>query len=111
MVAAEARASGVPLIVPDRGAARDQLLRGAGFTYESGDERGLASAIRRFIELGPEAQRLRAMRYSQVRTIDEHFQHLFAHYSRLTRSAPSVGAVPRTTLPRKALLDACRAAQ
>jgi alpha-1,6-mannosyltransferase len=97
MAAAEARASGVPLIVPDRGAARDQLVSGAGLTYESGDERALASAIRSFIESGPEAQRLRATRHSEVRTIDEHFRHLFAHYSRLTRNAPIAAPVPRTT--------------
>ena len=38
MVAAEARASGLPLIVPDRGAAIDQLVR-AGVAYEAGSAR------------------------------------------------------------------------
>src|SRR5205085_2769311 len=41
MVAAEARASGIPLIVPDRGAAIDQRVAGAGATYHSGNRRSL----------------------------------------------------------------------
>ena len=64
MVAAEARASGIPLIVPDRGAATDQLVRGAGAIYRSADERSLERAIERFIDRGPELQRAAAARAS-----------------------------------------------
>lgn len=83
MVAAEARASGIPLIVPDRGAAIDQLVRGAGTVYRAGSEVSLERAIGRFIDTGPEFQHAMAMRDSHVRTMDEHFAELFARYSGL----------------------------
>jgi alpha-1,6-mannosyltransferase len=104
MVAAEARASGVPLIVPDRGAASDQLVAGAGIVYRSGNEASLERAIGRFIELGPELQRARAAHHSRVRTMDEHFEQLFERYSLLNpgertdqmpdSSSPDIPAVP-----------------
>ncbi len=80
LVAAEARASGIPLIVPDRGAALDQLVPGAGMTYNSASESSLAEAISRFIDRGPELQRAAAARSSRGRTMDEHFAELFARY-------------------------------
>lgn len=80
MVAAEARASGIPLIVPDRGAALDQLVAGAGMIYNSASEASLAEAIGRFIDRGPELQRAAAARSSRGRTMDEHFAELFARY-------------------------------
>jgi len=89
MVAVEARASGLPLIVPDRGAAIDQLVRGAGTAYAAGSERALEAAILRFVEDGPEMQRMRATHHSQVRTIDQHFQQLFARYAQLNPEAES----------------------
>lgn len=83
MVAAEARSSGIPLIVPDRGAAVDQLVRGAGAVYRSARERSLERAIERFIERGPELQRAAAVRACNVRTMDEHFAELFARYAKI----------------------------
>ena len=83
MAAAEARASGIPLIVPDRGAAADQLVRGAGAIYRSARERSLQRGIERFIDRGPELQRAAAIRSSHVRTIDEHFAELFARYEEI----------------------------
>ena len=83
LVAAEARASGVPLIVPDRGAAADQLVAGAGTTYSSASELSLTRAITRFIDRGPELQRAAAVRSSSGRTMDEHFAELFARYEAL----------------------------
>jgi alpha-1,6-mannosyltransferase len=83
LVAAEARASGIPLIVPDRGAAVDQLVEGAGTTYASGRERSLEDAIARFVNRGPELQRAAAVRASRPRTMDEHFADLFARYQAL----------------------------
>src|SRR4029077_13790693 len=62
MVAAEARASGVPLIVPDRGAAVDQFVPGAGTTYRAACEASLERAIVGFIDRGPELQRAAAVR-------------------------------------------------
>jgi alpha-1,6-mannosyltransferase len=80
LVAAEARASGVPLIVPDRGATVDQLVSGAGTVFRAGSQISLERAINRFIDRGPELQRAAAVRASHVRTMDEHFAELFARY-------------------------------
>jgi alpha-1,6-mannosyltransferase len=80
MVAAEARASGIPLIAPDRGAAVDQLVPGAGMTYRAACEISLERAIGRFINRGPELQRAAAARASRVRTMDDHFADLFERY-------------------------------
>lgn len=86
MVAAEARASGTPLIVPDRGAAVDQLAPGAGTVYRAASEISLERAIARFIRRGPELQRAVAVRSRVVRTMDEHFADLFARYEQLALS-------------------------
>jgi alpha-1,6-mannosyltransferase len=83
MVAAEARASGTPLIVPNRGAAIDQLVAGAGTVYRAASEVSLERAIGRFIRRGPELQRAAAVRSRLVRTMDEHFADLFARYETL----------------------------
>ena len=87
MVAAEARASGIPLIVPDRGATVDQLLPGAGTLFRAGSQISLERAIDRFIDRGPELQRAAASRASRVRTMDEHFFELFARYEMLVPQA------------------------
>jgi alpha-1,6-mannosyltransferase len=95
MVAAEARASGIPLIVPDRGAAIDQLVPGAGKTYRAANQISLERAIGRFIDRGPELQRAVAVRSCRVRTMDEHFADLFARYQTLV---PQHAVAPATRL-------------
>jgi len=114
LVAAEARASGVPLIVPDGGAAVDQLVEGAGTTFTAGRERSLEHAIERFIARGPELQRAAAVRASRPRTMDEHFADLFARYQGIAPErvlqpaarviagsvAPQLDAVPGVALAR-----------
>jgi alpha-1,6-mannosyltransferase len=114
LVAAEARASGVPMIVPDRGAALDLLAPHAGTTYRAGNEAALARAIARFIDCGVELQRAAAVRSSQVRTIDQHFAELFARYAVLAsmpcpasialrdESFGSAGPLPALALARSA---------
>jgi alpha-1,6-mannosyltransferase len=77
MVAAEAAASGLPLIVPDRGGAADHALRTGGLRYRSGDPTDAARAIRQFVLCGS------TPRSSEVRTMFDHFQALFVHYARL----------------------------
>jgi len=102
LVAAEARASGIPLVVPDRGAAVDQLIEGAGTTYAAGREASLERAIERFINRGPELQRAAAVRASRPRTMDEHFADLFASYEALTPEPalqPAALAVGGSPLP------------
>jgi len=95
LVAAEARASGVPLIIPDRGAAVDQLVEGAGTTFTAGREQSLEQAIARFINRGPELQHAAAVRASRPRTMDEHFVDLFARYEAL---APDAAVKPAAAL-------------
>jgi len=116
LVAAEARASGIPLIVPDRGAAADQLVEGAGITYRAGREQSLEDAIAGFINRGPELQRAAAVRASRPRTMDEHFADLFARYQALGperavqparafagAAAPQIEPLPEVALARTRL--------
>ena len=92
MVAAEARASGLPMLVPDRGAAADQMVRGAGAVYRSGSEPALESAIDNFIEGGPAFQRAAAVRGCRARSMDDHFAELFACYAALSGLPEAVPA-------------------
>jgi alpha-1,6-mannosyltransferase len=95
LVAAEARASGTPMIIPDRGAALDLLAPHAGEAYRAGNERSLESAIARFVEGGVELQRAAAVRASSLRSMDQHFADLFAHYGAVGLRAfrPAAGGV------------------
>jgi alpha-1,6-mannosyltransferase len=114
LVAAEARASGIPLIVPDRGATADQLVSGAGTMFRSASQISLERAINRFIDRGPELQRALAVRSSRVRTMDEHFAELFARYAAIrpeqvaqpaARRALAIGdAAPELALARSAVV-------
>ena len=81
MVAAEARASGLPLIAPDLGGAADQARAGGGITYAAGSSAAAAAAIRRFID--------HPMRPAAIenRTMDQHFADLFALYQWLESPA------------------------
>ncbi|MGN6377122.1 MAG: glycosyltransferase [Sphingomonas sp.] len=84
MVAAEARASGLPLIVPDAGGAADQFVAGQGARYRAGSVRALSSAVTGFLADAPDAHRARAAAAaSGVRTMDAHFDDLFARYAAL----------------------------
>ncbi len=81
MVASEARASGLPLIVPDQGGAADQIVPGQGATYRAGDCSSLGAALKSFMSQDPRGQRLRAAAdAANVRSMDEHFDELFAAY-------------------------------
>lgn len=79
IVAAEARASGLPLIVPDEGGAADQARDSGGLLYPAGSVAGAAHAIRRFVD--GEARRPTG----SSRTMDEHFADLFDFYRWLDR--------------------------
>lgn len=77
LATAEARASGVPVVVPDRGGAADHAADGGGLTYRAADPRSLAQAIGQLAAQGwPRS-------HVQVRTMREHFELLFAHYADL----------------------------
>ena len=81
MVAAEATASGLPLIVPDRGGASDHAHAAGGHLYASADPADAARAIRSFITQG------RPPAASRARTMAEHFGQLFAFYEALASSS------------------------
>ena len=75
LAAAEARASGVPVVVPDRGGAAEQADGGAGVTYKSADPEALAQTILTLAEQGfPRSHT------GEVQTMRGHFEQLFGHY-------------------------------
>ena len=76
MVAAEARASGMPVIVPDRGGASDHAVDPASLRYTAASGDSLRDAIVAFASRSPIAHR----RQGEVRTMDDHFAELFALY-------------------------------
>jgi alpha-1,6-mannosyltransferase len=81
IVAAEARASGLPLIVPDAGGAADQFRPGIDQIYAAAKPAAAAEAILRWAATGRD--RSLAAAASPVRTMDEHFVELFRLYERL----------------------------
>jgi len=81
MVAAEAKASGLPLIVPDEGGASDQFIEGQGARYKARSASALAAAIADYLARDPEAARARATLSAPfVPTMERHFATLFALY-------------------------------
>ncbi len=84
MIAAEARASGLPVIVPDEGGAPDQARGRGGLLYKAGQAESLAVTILDFVRNDPEQQRRRsAALAASVTTMDDHFNQLFALYAQL----------------------------
>jgi alpha-1,6-mannosyltransferase len=80
MAAAEARASGIPVIVPDRGGAADHASNGGGWTYAAADNQAACAAILQAL-----AHPL-ASRPAAVRTMDDHFADLFRDYTALVET-------------------------
>ena len=104
MVAAEARAAGLPLIAPDGGGAADQARQAHGWLYTPGDAAAAATAIGAFLDAPRDAVRARAVTAApHVRRMDAHFADLFAYYETLVtggtaalpiaRAQPLVGAI------------------
>ena len=80
MVAAEARASALPLIVPDMGGAFDQLSRDAGIAYAAASAKSASQAILKFAA-NRLSYRAKALEYSEgVQAMDSHFSRLFGLY-------------------------------
>ena len=80
MVAAEARASGIPVVVPDAGGALDHARGGAGRAYAACDPSAAAEAIREIATTRPRP-------LASARTMDQHFEDLFAIYAATVRTA------------------------
>jgi len=78
IVAAEARASGLTLITPDRGGAADQARLAGGYCYASGDARAAAAAICDFVT--HRRTEWSAFKTTTARSMDDHFADLFALY-------------------------------
>jgi len=77
MAAAEARASGVPVIVPDRGGAADHARGGAGLTYRAGSALAAAQATLKLLHNPPRGP------FALPTTTQGHFEALFADYEGL----------------------------
>lgn len=82
MIAAEAAASGVPIIAPDRGGAADHVTP-LGRHYRAADPRSLRDALVAFAQT--DLARPGSGLPVPVRTMDEHFEELFTLYSRVSR--------------------------
>ncbi len=83
-VGGEARASGLPIISPDRGGGADHARLSEGWIFESGNPAAMMRAILDFCATPRELVRERAIRHAaNVRTVDEHFVDLFAYYEEL----------------------------
>ncbi len=74
MAGAEARASGLPMVVPDRGGAADHALGGGGLTYAAGDADAASAAILQVLDWPTRPN------VSPPRTMMDHFAGLFAEY-------------------------------
>ncbi|THD37777.1 MAG: glycosyltransferase [Sphingomonas sp.] len=82
MVAAEGAASGLPLILPDRGGASDHHRPGCGARYAACDVRDMARVLTEFLAGDMTAAATRSVaRASSVRTMDAHFDEMFALYA------------------------------
>lgn len=89
MVAAEARASGLPLIAPNGGGAADQARQADGWLYEPASAASATAAIAAYLASPRHEVRARAVAAApSVRTMDAHFAELFAYYETLVRPAP-----------------------
>ncbi|WP_156255093.1 glycosyltransferase [Sandarakinorhabdus oryzae] len=83
LACAEARASGLPLIVPDEGGAFDQLADGAGIAYRAGDAASLAQNLANWLPQLAADRRTAVALAGQVPTLDQHFATLHARYRAL----------------------------
>jgi alpha-1,6-mannosyltransferase len=82
MVAAEGAASGLPLILPDRGGASDHHRPGCGARYAACDVRDMAQKLKDFLSGDPIARRTQSIAQApSVRTMDAHFNDMFALYA------------------------------
>lgn len=79
MAAAEARAAGVPVIVPDRGGAADHARGGAGLSYKAGNALAASQAI---IDLFDGRVPVAGEADPPI-SMEEHFAGLFADYARI----------------------------
>ena len=109
-VGGEARASGLPLIMPDLGGGADHARLSGGWVYKSADSTALVETILDFVATPREPVRVRAIEHAaHVRTVDEHFADLFDYYETLVgrprRVAPHAPATVTDSAPMVAAIE------
>lgn len=92
MTPAEARASGLPIIVPDDGAAIDQLTPGAGLAYKAGDPASIAETVIKAIDSLPALRAGALADVPNVEEMDRHFAELFKLYEQLAANPATARA-------------------
>jgi alpha-1,6-mannosyltransferase len=81
LVAAEAVASGLPLIVPDEGGSSDMVTLATGECYAAGDGNAAVAAIGRLLNRDQKILSAASRNWAQnAPTIDQHLAQLFATY-------------------------------
>ena len=81
---AEAIATGLPAVLPDRGGAAEQADAASAELYASGDVDACVAALRRLTQRTPIELRASAIAAaSRVRSVDDHFRALFDVYDDL----------------------------
>ncbi len=95
LLPAEAMASGLPLVGPDRGGFADLAQPSTAEVYRSGDTEAAAAAIRRLFARDPDALKAAAVEAAAgVRCDADHFSGLFDHYQGVADKARSFQARP-----------------
>ena len=85
LVAAEAAASGLSLVVPAEGGPADMVLPGCGETFIPADMASAAAAIERLLSGTANRRRATAAAAAgRIATTDDHFDRLLASYARLS---------------------------
>ncbi|MDW8415700.1 MAG: glycosyltransferase [Thermaurantiacus sp.] len=99
LVASEALASGLPLVLPDAGGCTDVADPAWAETYRSGSSRAAARAILRLVARDPCQLRAAAVRGRATRILSthEHFERLFALYDRIPPSGADPLPLPSAT--------------
>ncbi len=88
LVAAEALASGLPVILPDRGACSELAPATVSEIYRSADTQSATAAIHRLFARDPQALRAAALEAApRVRSDTEHYAELFDLYGEIVRRA------------------------
>ncbi len=83
LIVAEARASGLPLVVPDEGGAADLLVPGAGSHYRAGDGASLLGALDNTVCGLTPARAAASAAADRPRSMDDHFVALSGQYAAL----------------------------
>jgi alpha-1,6-mannosyltransferase len=88
LVVGEALASGLPLVVPDRGGCAQLADPAVAEVFQSGETTAAAAAIQRLFERDQDALRAAALEVAgEVRSDTQHFTNLFDHYDDLASGA------------------------